>query len=490
MAFQVLNQDRAAMIRGINGSVGGEVHISTLVNDDYSSGDSSSDEETDKQPQSPIVQAGDTTSDPDAAKNDQPAAKKKQVARKRKTEAEKLQPFDWDRRKNLYPPNNDRFGIPRAQYQPQSEGSDDSSGEDATEPQSPVHQIPAFTGAIAAAAAPGPPGNGHVSDRNATSDSGKEDPMDTNDEYQLAKRQREELRSKERLKKRKLSEKKRSPSTTDKEEVVAHKTNQEQGASLIRNNDGAGPSKIVVIGNEPEKAAAAAAAAAAIVPPAPAVASRRRSATTNRTGMGKGRGRPRSKWSSISREDRYRRRLNLKDDNGEDTSNINQAGAPDALITPGPTAPPPAPPSATKPTVPPNRPKDALTARKSVNPRKVPVRSPVPAVEEEAVPNLAPVTAAQHAPPSQPQPVTAVSPFSAPRPTPTSTPNTPGGLARIVMEYVLPLSSNLPTGTVGGYLSLFARMTEEKQEQHAVFVTGLAQGASAELQAFVQRHSQ
>ncbi|KAL4532242.1 hypothetical protein Ndes2437B_g02656 [Nannochloris sp. 'desiccata'] len=350
--------------------------------DEPTSGDSSLDDQANEQPQSPIVEARDTTSVPGTAKIDPPAAKKKQVARKRKTEAEKLQPFAWDRRFSLHPPNNELLKVPRARYQPQSGGSDDSSGEEITEPQSPVKQIAAFTGAVAAAdaaAAPGAPSNGHVSNPNATIASGEEDllEIDMDAEHHLAKLQRVELRSKERLKKRERAQGKKSPSTTRGGDVVAPKRKQQQITTQNAKTDGAGSGLSKVVASAQVQAAAPAA----------------------------------------------------------------------VLITPAPAAAPPAPPSV--------------------------------------------ASAAAAAPTSEPQSIPFISPPPDLAPTPINTTNTPGALARIVMDHVLPLSSRMPPGTVGAYLSLFAKMTQEDKEQHAVFVTGLAQvGCSAELEAFVQRHSQ
>jgi len=496
------------MARGINGFVRGDIHISPLVNDEITSGDISSDEQAAEQPQSPFAQAADTTSEPDAAKNDdQPAAMdefkamkmeelrsymkdtipgfrptvrevavksgkthqnwkskkamleefsiferqtvpgrstkktqsvplnsekqiQKQIARKRKTEAEKLQPFDWDKQKKLYPPNNERLGVPTARYQPQPGGFNESSGEEATEPQSPANQIAAFTGVLAAAA-PGAPANGHVSDPNdAPMDFDQEDPMELEDEYLLAKIQREEMKRKQqqRLKQKKVTgQKKKKPSTTGGEDGAPKKKQQQSTTTTPTTTDmtdsaaADGPSKVV------------------------------------------------GKSARL------------------------QAAVPDALITPGPAAAPPAPPSAVRSSVPLNRPKTGDTTVKSVNPQNLSARFNAHAVEEEAAaagPN--PSTSAA-APPSQPvaepQPITVASPplSSALAPTPTST----RALARIIMESVLPLSSILPVGTVSDYLSNFARMTQEEKETHAVFVTRLAQGGSSEkLQAFVQLHSQ
>lgn len=389
--------------------------------DEPTSGDSSLDDQANEQPQSPIVEARDTTSVPGTAKIDPPAAKKKQVARKRKTEAEKLQPFAWDRRFSLHPPNNELLKVPRARYQPQSGGSDDSSGEEITEPQSPVKQIAAFTGAVAAAdaaAAPGAPSNGHVSNPNATIASGEEDllEIDMDAEHHLAKLQRVELRSKERLKKRERAQGKKSPSTTRGGDVVAPKRKQQQITTQNAKTDGAGSGLSKVVASAQVQAAAPAA----------------------------------------------------------------------VLITPAPAAAPPAPPSVTKSMVPPNRPKAAPTARKSVNPQNFHVRSLAPHMKPPQV-----ASAAAAAPTSEPQSIPFISPPPDLAPTPINTTNTPGALARIVMDHVLPLSSRMPPGTVGAYLSLFAKMTQEDKEQHAVFVTGLAQvGCSAELEAFVQRHSQ
>ena len=376
----------------------------------------------------------------------QPSVKKRLPYRK-KTEAEKLQPFSWDKNKDKYPPNTDNLRVPR--HVPIIEKDtdvclgDEPTMEIGDQPQSPINQVPAFNGPVGAVATTATAAPAAIVPEPVTHQSMK---FDMDHEHRMAKLQREARIKQDRLKKKQMEQEKQKNASISTQNGGVTKKKKQVTVDQV-GKSGAGPSKV-------PSAAAKGADSPALITPAPAPApapapiagpSAAKEPTTKATAPPKKPTNPLLIRKKITKPTK---------------------------TSPTPSRSPSA--AAVR-----EKRKDAPAAAAAVN---VPVAAAAAVAVAANVPVAAAVVAAAT---TQMEDVT-----PSPAPSANNTvvvPTTPGSLIQVVMNHVNPLIPVLPRGTVAGYISFFIKLSKDEKVEHANVITALA-NYPIELQDFVKRN--